>query len=179
MRKITAIVPTEIIEQKIYIIRGVKVMLSHDLAFLYQVETRVLIQAIKRNQERFPVDFMFQLNEKELNNWRSQIVTSNPGAKMGLRYQPYAFTEQGVAMLSAVLKSKRAVDMSIAIVRAFVKLRELLASHKDLVKEIEKIRREQKGQNQKIESIMNAINKLLAHQIEAKKKEPIGFRIRK
>jgi len=100
-------VPGEIIEQKIYLIRGHKVMLSHDLAVLYQVETRVLVQAVKRNIERFPQDFMFQLNESEFSNLKSQIVTSSWGGAR--RSRPYAFTEQGVAMLSAVLKSDRGI----------------------------------------------------------------------
>ena len=113
-------------------------MLDVDLAELYQVETRVLNQAVRRNQERFPGDFMFQLTEEEADNLRSQFVTSSSGYG-GRRYLPYAFTEFGVAMLSAVLKSQRAVQMSILIMRAFVKLRELIASHKDLAARIEKL----------------------------------------
>src|SRR5579871_1891317 len=107
--------PVEAITRHIYLIRGNKVMLSPDLADLYQVETRALIQAVKRNIDRFPEDFMFQLTKKELENWRSQIVISIPGAKMGLRRPPYAFTELGVAMLSSVLNSDRAIRMNIAI----------------------------------------------------------------
>jgi hypothetical protein len=114
-------------------------MLDADLAELYQVETRALIQAVKRNLDRFPEDFMFQLNQEELENWRSQIVMSNPAAKMGLRRPPYAFTELGVAMLSSVLNSDRAVQMNIVIMRAFVRLRELSATHKELARQIEKL----------------------------------------
>jgi len=120
-------------------------MLDADLAELYQVETRALIQAVKRNLDRFPEDFMFQLNQEELENWRSQIVMSNPAAKMGLRRPPYAFTELGVAMLSSVLNSDRAVQMNIVIMRAFVRLRELSATHKELARQIEKLETGQKN----------------------------------
>src|SRR5882724_11512935 len=123
-------VPIQLIERRIYLIRGQKVMLDSDLAELYQVETRALNQAVRRNLDRFPEDFMFQLSEQELENWRSQIVMSNPTSRMGLRRPPYAFTEHGVAMLSSVLNSVRAVQMNILIIRAFVQLRELLATHK-------------------------------------------------
>src|SRR4051812_15612668 len=115
----------ERIEKAILHIRGQKVLLDRDLAVLYEVETKVLNQAVRRNRTRFPADFMFQLSEEEFRNWKSQIVTSNPSAKMGLRKRPYAFTEQGVAMLSSVLHSERAVLVNIAIMRAFVQLREL------------------------------------------------------
>jgi ORF6N domain len=114
-------------------------MLDSDLADLYQVETRALNQAVNRNLARFPEDFMFQLNKEELENWRSQIVISNSGAKMGLRRPPYAFTELGVAMLSSVLTSDRAVRMNIRLMRAFVRMRELLATHKALAAKIEKL----------------------------------------
>jgi hypothetical protein len=133
-----------LIERRIHVIRGQKVMLDSDLAEIYQVPTKALNQAVKRNPGRFPEDFMFRLSSEEFDNWRSQIVTSNPGAKMGIRRPPYAFTEHGAAMLSAVLNSGRAVQMSILIVRAFVKLRELLAGNKDLALRIEQI---EAGQN--------------------------------
>jgi hypothetical protein len=177
MKKDLTVIPVEIIERKIYLIRGMKVMLDRDLAFLYEINTKVLIQAIKRNKDRFPYDFMFQISEKEFKNWRSQIVTSNPGAKMGLRRPPYVFTEHGVAMLSSVLKSKKAVQVNVAIVRAFIKLRELLATHKDLILEIDKIKREQKGQNKRIQSIISIINQMLNPPID-ENREPMGFRDR-
>jgi hypothetical protein len=120
------LVPVQLIERRIYIIRGQKVMLSPDLAEIYQVEPRALVQAVKRNADRFPVDFMFQLTREEYANLKSQIVISRWGGTR--RATPYAFTEHGVAMLSAVLRSRRAVQMSILIVRAFVRIRELLAS---------------------------------------------------
>lgn len=130
------LVPSPYIERRIYVIRGQKVMLDSDLAEMYQVPTKRLNEAVKRNLARFPQDFMFQLGNEELENWRSQIATSNPAAKMGIRRPPYAFTEHGVAMLSAVLNSERAIRMSILIVRAFVKLREVLAANKDLARKI-------------------------------------------
>jgi hypothetical protein len=111
------IVPVEIIEWRILLIRGQKVMLDRDLAQLYQVTTGALNQAVQRNRERFPADFMFQLNTKEFENWKSQIVISNPAARMA-RKRPYAFTEQGVAMLSSVLKSQRAALVNVAVIRA-------------------------------------------------------------
>jgi len=176
MQKTKTLMPKEFIEQKIYVIRGMKVMLSYDIASLYDVEVKVLIQAVKRNINRFPSDFMFQLNKSEFTNLKSQIVTSSWGGAR--RAFPYAFTEQGVAMLASVLKNRRAVDMSIAIVRAFIKLRELLASHKDLILEINKIKKDQKNQNSKIEAIIDIINRLLAPEISAKKGK-MGFSNRK
>jgi phage regulator Rha-like protein len=140
-------VPLELIERRIYVIRGQKVMIDSDLAELYGVLTKNLNKAVQRNRDRFPEDFMFQLTEEEYDNLRLQtatsslrfqIGTSNEG-RGGRRYLPYAFTEHGVAMLSAVLNSDRAIQMSIVIVRAFVKLRELLATHKDLARRIEKL----------------------------------------
>jgi hypothetical protein len=125
------IVNIERIEKLIYLIRGQKVMLDRDLAELYAVKTKVLKQAVRRNIARFPEDFMFELTKEEFENWRSQFVTSNRD-KMGLRYRPMAFTEQGVAMLSSVLNSERAIEVNILIMRAFVTLREMLATHKEL-----------------------------------------------
>ena len=119
--------PTLIIQQKIFVIRGEQVILDRDLAQLYGIETKVLNQAVKRNIKRFPEDFMFQLTNEETQNWRSQFVTSN-SIKMGLRRNPYAFTEQGVAMLSGVLNSDVAIEVNIAIMRTFVAVRRLVAS---------------------------------------------------
>jgi ORF6N domain-containing protein len=168
------VVPVEFIERKIYLIRGHKVMLDSDLAELYQVPTKRLNEAVKRNRGRFPDDFMFQLSEHELENWRSQIATSNPGAKMGLRRAPYAFTEHGVAMLSAVLKSQRAVEMSILIVRAFVRLREYLATHKDLARKLEDVERTQLEHSAHIQQIFDYIERLLEPAPEPPKRR-IGF----
>ena len=129
------IVPVEFIERKIYLIRGCKVMLDSDLAELYQVPTQRLNEAVRRNHGRFPADFMFQPSADELENWRSQIATSNVG-RGGRRYTPYAFTEHGVAMLSSVLSSDRAVELNILIIRAFVRLREYPATHQDLARKL-------------------------------------------
>lgn len=133
----------EFIGQRIYLLRGQKIMLDSDLADLYRVETKALNRAVKRNLARFPEDFMFQLSAGEVRSLRCQIGTSNAG-RGGRRYLPNAFTEHGVAMLSSVLNSERAVQMNILIVRAFVKLREVLATHRDLAQEIEQLARTQK-----------------------------------
>jgi hypothetical protein len=118
-------------------LRGQKVMLDTDLADLYQVPTKVLNQAVRRNKDRFPADFMFQLTADEFSALRSQIVTLDTGRGQHRKYLPYAFTEQGVAMLSSVLRSKRAVNVNIEIMRAFVRLRELLATHEDLANKLD------------------------------------------
>ena len=155
----TALIPAERIGRSILLVRGEKVLLDRDLADLYQVETRVLIQAVKRNIGRFPTDFMFQLSTKELERWRSQFVMSNPAAKMGLRRRPYAFTEQGVAMLSSVLHSERAVDVNIEIMRAFVRLRQMLASHEELARKLDAL---EKKYNAQFRVVFDAIRLLMA-----------------
>ncbi|MGD1028907.1 ORF6N domain-containing protein [Candidatus Binatus soli] len=167
MAKPQPVVPLERIANRIYLIRGEKVMLDHDLAELYGVQTKVLLQAVKRNIERFPDDFLFQFSKQELENWRSQIVTSNPTAKMGLRRPPYAFTELGVAMLSSVLGSKRAVQVNIAIMRAFVKLRQILASNRQLARKVQE-------HDRKIAILFDTVQKLLTPP-EPPKKRPIGY----
>ncbi|MDO9263066.1 MAG: ORF6N domain-containing protein, partial [Desulfosalsimonadaceae bacterium] len=129
-------VSVETITGKICLIRGTRVILDRDLAELYGVETKRLKEQVRRNIARFPEDFMFELTKEELKNWRSQFATSNT-VKMGLRYAPMAFTEQGVAMLSSVLNSDRAVEVNIAIMRVFVKLRHMLLENKDLQKSLE------------------------------------------
>ena len=165
----TVLVHEEKIIKKIYLIRGRKVMLDRDLAALYKVQTKVLNQAVKRNMKRFPKEFMFQLTKKELENWRSQYVTSNQ-EKMGLRRRPYAFNEQGVAMLSSVLNSNRAIEVNIAIIKTFVKLREIISTHKDLRRKIEKM--EEKYDYQ-FKVVFDAIKELLETPEKPKKK--IGF----
>ena len=155
------------IENKIYFIRGQKVMIDHDLAALYGVETKVLIQAVKRNLERFPEDFMFLLTEKEFKILRSQFVTSSWG---GRRYIPYVFTEQGVAMLSSVLRSKRAIQVNIQIMRTFTKLKSLLATHKDLQRKIEEM---EKKYDQQFRVVFDAIRALITP--PAPKRKKIGF----
>ncbi len=133
-----SIIPVEQIASRIYIIRGQKVMLDRDLAELYGVSTGRLNEQAKRNIIRFPKDFMFPLTKKEMENWKSQIATSNPSLKMSLRKAPLAFTEPGVAMLSSVLHSERAVEVNIGIIRTFIRMREMLATNKELARMVEK-----------------------------------------
>ena len=166
--------PIQLIERRIYLQRGRKVMLDADLAELYQVPTKALNQAVRRNLDRFPEDFMFQLSKDELRNWKSQIVTSNPGTKMGLRKPPLAFTEQGVAMLSSVLKSKRAVQVNIVIMRAFVKLREVMAGHKDLALKIDELERKYKKHDKALQVVFETIKNLLKPPATGLRR-PIGF----
>jgi len=154
------ILPVEVVERRIYSIRGQKVMPSPDLADLYRVETRALVQAVKRNMDRFPRDFMFQLTTKELALLKSQIVISSWGGTR--RGTPYAFTEHGVLMLSSVLRSKRAVRVNVVIVRAFVKLREILATHKDLARKLEDLERKYREHDAQIKAVFDAIHNLLA-----------------
>jgi len=160
------VVPMEMIEKKIYLIRGQKVMLDRDLASLYGVETRALNQAVRRNVDRFPADFMFSLTREEIRNL-SQIVISS---KMKHAPSVLVFTEQGVAMLSSVLRSKRAVQANIAIMRTFVKLREMMASHKDLARKLEDLEKKYDGQFQ---VVFEAIRQLIA--VEERPKTKIGY----
>jgi hypothetical protein len=153
-------VSVELIERRIYLIRGHKVMLSPDLAELYNVEARALNQAVKRNSDRFPDDFMFQLTREESRNLKSHFVISRWGGSR--RAAAYAFTQEGVAMLSSVLKSRRAVQVNIAIMRAFVRLREIMTTHKDLARKMEDLERTQREQGATIDTIFGAIKKLLA-----------------
>ena len=141
------IIPRKVIEKKIYEFRGKKVILDRDLAELYGVETRTLNQAVKRNEERFPQDFMFRLNTEEFRNLRSQTVTSSWG---GTRYPPRAFTEHGILMLSNVLKSERAVKVSIQIIRVFNAMREMIGEYNELIGRLQKIERRQDIESKEI-----------------------------
>jgi ORF6N domain len=163
----TTSVPIERIANKIYFIRETKVMLDRDLAELYGVETKVLKQAVRRNIKRFPNDFMLELTKDEFENLRSQFVTSSWG---GARYLPMAFTEQGVAMLSTVLTSDRAIQVNIQIMRAFTQLRQMLSTHKDLKRKIESM---EKKYDQQFQVVFEAIKQLLTEEDKPKKK--IGF----
>ena len=165
------LIPVAIIERKIYLIRGEKVMLSMHLAELYGVETRTLNQAVKRNIHRFPEDFMFQINESETDQLVSQNVI--PHKKYFGGSLPYAFTEQGVAMLSSVLNSERAVQVNIAIMRAFVKLREMIASNKDLARRLDDI---EKKYDSQFKVVFDAIRQLMTP--PEPKKRKIGFEVR-
>jgi ORF6N domain-containing protein len=167
-------VPIERIEKRILLVRGRKVLIDADLAALYGVETRALNQAVKRNAERFPPDFMFQLSRKELQNWRSQAVISNPGVKMGLRRAPFAFTEHGALMAATVLNSPRAVETGLYVVRAFVRLRQFLASHKDLARRLEEHEKRLASHDQAIAGLVNTIQSLMAPP-ERTQRRPIGF----
>jgi len=167
------IITVERIKHKIIILRGHKVMLSTDLAELYQVEARALIQAVKRNRERFPEDFMFQLTWEEADSLRSQFVTLKKRGSH-IKYLPYAFTEQGVAMLSSVLKSRRAVLVNIAIMRAFVLMRQVLAAHKELALKLKALELKVGRHDKDIKEILDAIRQLMAPPPE-KPKGKIGF----
>ena len=169
----SSLVPIERIEGKILLIRGQKVMLDRDLAELYGVKTKALKQAVRRNIKRFPDDFMFELTKEEFENWRSQFVTSNSD-KMGLRYVPMAFTEQGVAMLSSVLNSERAILVNIQIMRAFTKLRQMLATNEEFRRKMEDVGRKIEEHDIKFEIVFEAIEKLITP-LPAKEIK-IGFR---
>ena len=171
-KMVDAIIPLKSTVSRILLIRGKRVMLSIDLAELYVVETRVLNQAVKRNIERFPKDFMFQLTLSEAQALVSQNV--RPHIKYFGGHLPYAFTEQGVAMLSSVLRSKRAIQVNIAIMRAFVKLREIVTTHKDLAYKLNILERRIEKHDEEIRSIFEAIRQLMAPR--QKSRRMIGFR---
>lgn len=164
-----SLIPNERILNKIYIIRERKVMLDRDLAELYGVKTKALNLAVKRNAKRFPEDFMFQLNKEEFKNWRFQIETSKSD-KMGLRRPPYVFTEQGVAMLSSVLKSDRAIAVNIQIIRTFTRIRELLVTNESLHHKIMEMENKYDG---KIKEVFTTLHSLLEDNKKPKRK--IGF----
>ena len=161
------------IERKIYLIRGQKVMLDKDLATLYAVPTKRLNEQVKRNIERFPEDFMFRLTIEEAGSSRSQFATLKKG--QNIKYLPYAFTEQGVAMLSTVLNSKRAIQVNIAIMRAFVKLREILSTHKELSHKLSQLERKIEKHDGEIQGIFEAIRQLMTPSKKSKRR--IGFHI--
>jgi hypothetical protein len=175
MKSKHAVVPVERIQQTIFLIRGQKVILDRDLAQLYGIPTKALKQAVRRKIRRFPEDFMFELTKKEFENWRSQIVTSK-GDKMGLRYKPMAFTEQGVAMLSSGLNSGRAIEVNIAIMRAFVRLREVVSTHKKLALKLRELERKIEGHDESIQAIFEAIHQLMKPPEKPRKK--IGFEVK-
>jgi hypothetical protein len=166
------LVPIERVENKIYLIRGQKVMLDFDLALLYLLPTKQLKRQVKRNFERFPADFMFELTQEEYNALRCQIGTLKRGGHS--KYPPYAFTEQGIAMLSSVLGSKRAIQVNIAIMRAFVKLRQILSTHKELAVKLRELERKFENHDSDIKSIFDAIRKIMAQPVKPIHK--IGFR---
>lgn len=172
------IIVDEVVMNKIYIVRGQKVMLDRDLAELYQIETKVLKQSVKRNKDRFPDDFMFELTEIEFNNWRSQFVTSNSD-KLGLRYAPFAFTEQGVAMLSSVLKSKKAVHVNIQIIRIFTRMRQLLMDNTEIRLAIEKLEKKTDNNTKNIEVVFQYMDELIDKKESVKPRKQIGYKLPK
>jgi len=170
----TSVVPIESIANKIVFLRGEKVLLDHYLAELYGVETKVLKQAVRRNIKRFPDDFMFELTKEENQSLRSQNVTLKRGQHS--KYSPFAFTEQGVAMLSSVLNSDRAIDVNIAIMRAFVQLRKIITSHDELSNKLAELARHIEDHDDQIHAIFEAIQQLMTPP-ETKKKK-IGFMVK-
>ena len=174
----TDLIPVQIIENKIFVIRGQKVMLDSDLALLYDVETFNLNKAVKRNSSRFPTDFMFQLTKEE---WESLIFQNgiSKEGRGGRRFNPYVFTEQGVAMLSSILKSERAIAVNVQIMRTFVKLREMALTHKDLSQRLDELEKSfinyTKENNIDIQEIFSQL-KYLTDRTETKQTENVGFR---
>lgn len=169
-------IPDEIITNKIYLIREQKVMLDRDLAELYKVETKQLKRQVRRNIERFPEDFMFQLNNEEFQNWRSQFGTSNISDKMGLRYAPMVFTEQGVAMLSSVLSSQTAIKVNIQIIRVFTKIRQMFTDNLSIKLEIEDIKKKLTSQNKNIELVFSYLDELLEKKENEIPRTKIGYK---
>lgn len=175
INKNASIVPLERVVSRIFLVRGQKVMLDADLAKLYRVTTKRLNERIKRNADRFPSDFMFQLNTKEHNSLRSQIATSKEQTgRGGRRYMPYVFTEHGAIMVASVLDSERAVQISIYVVRAFVQLREMLSSNKALTHKLNELERKLTTHDHAITELIEAIRQLMIPP-ESQKKRPIGF----
>lgn len=163
------LIPAENIDHLIFLIRGQKVMLDKDLAQLYGVPTKRLNEQVRRNRKRFPPDFMFQMSKAEMENWRSQFATSNSSLKMGLRRPPYVFTEHGVAMLSSVLNSDRAVEINIMIMRAFIRLRQMVSLNRALAKRLAAVERRLTGHDADILHFYQVIQNLT-------RPERIGFK---
>lgn len=178
MKSKSEIIPHGLIENKIFVIRGRKVILDFHLAELYGVSTKSLNLAVRRNVKRFPGDFMFQLTGEEFGRLkevlRFQFETSKSDPRGGRRYSPYAFSEHGVAMLATVLHSERAIDVNIAIIRTFVKLREILSTHKELAFKLKQLELKTEKHDEEIQTIFEAIRQLMAPPLQ-KPKQPIGF----
>lgn len=168
-------VPDEILINKIYLIRGQKVMLDRDLAELYGIETKALKQAVKRNRERFPADFMFEMNKNEFVQWRKKNITKTQD-RLGLRYAPFCFSEQGVTMLSCVLNSQRAIEVNIQVIRIFSRLREFVVTHKDILLKLEHLERKVVSQDGDIKLIFKYLRELLTPRTKPARK--IGFKQR-
>lgn len=173
-KELQMLVAEQKILNRIYVVRGEKIMLDKDLAEMYGVETKQLKRQVKRNTDRFPKDFMFELNKKEFENLRNQIGTSSWG---GTRYMPMAFTEQGVAMLSSILNSKTAIEVNIRIIRVFTKLREYTLTNKEILLQLAKLEKEVKGNSKDIENIFMVLKELVEKQSKpAVPRQKIGFK---
>ena len=166
-------IPDDVIAGKIYEIRGQKVMIDRDLAALFDVETRSLKQAVRRNIRRFPEDFMFEMTDAEFQDWRSQSLTTNAD-RMGLRYAPFCFSEQGVTMLSCVLNSDLAIEMNIRIIRVFVQLKRMLTISHELVRKLEEIEARVADHDESIELIFDYLKKLIEEPVQPRR--TIGYR---
>jgi len=167
-------IPDELVMNKIYLVRGLKVMLDNDLADLYDIETKRLKEAVRRNIDRFPEDFMFELTQDEFESLRSQIATLKTGRGQHPKYMPFAFTEQGVAMLSSVLKSETAIRVNIQIIRIFTRMREMIMTHKDILLQLEKIEKKLAGHDEDITLIFGYLKQLLNPPQPPRRK--IGFK---
>jgi hypothetical protein len=171
-------IPDDVIISKIYLIRGYKVMLDRDLALLYGVDTKRLKESVKRNLNRFPEDFMFELSKDELANWRSQYGTSK-SEKMGLRITPFAFTEYGLLMLASVLNSERAIQINIQIVRIFSRMRTMIESHKEILKKLEQLEKKDMELDEKVSLVFEYLKELEQTKLEEtdfKQRKLIGFK---
>ena len=176
--KLPEIFPDDVVLTKIHLIRDQKIMIDRDLAELYGIETRRLKEAVRRNRKRFPEDFMFEMTKEELSNWRSQIATSN-AERMGLRYQPFCFTEQGMTMLSCVINSERAIMVNIQIIRIFSRMRELLVPNRDILQKLLDLESKGIDHDKKINLIFKYLEKLRKSEAEkqnVKQRPRIGFK---
>ena len=176
--KLPEIFPDDVVLTKIYLIRDQKIMIDRDLAELYGIETRRLKEAVRRNRKCFPEDFMFEMTKEELSNWRSQIATSN-SERMGLRYQPFCFTEQGMTMLSCVLNSERAIRVNIQIIRIFTRMRELLIPNRDILQKLLDLESKGMDHDRKINLIFKYLQQLRKSETEKqefKQRPRIGFK---
>ncbi len=170
------LIPDEVIINQIYLIKGQKVMIDRDLAKLYGVETKRLKEVVRRNLDRFPDDFMFQMSQQEFEIWRKEI-SLNQEDIMGLRHIPFCFTEQGVTMLSCILRSKQAIQVNIRVIRIFTKLREIILTHKDILLKLEQIEKVVTGHNDEIQIIFDALKKLMNHQQQKQVRTQVGYKI--
>jgi len=174
-KELQALVMEQKILNRIYVVRNEKVMLDRDLAELYGIETKVLKQAVKRNIARFPKDFMFEMTVNEFTKWKQGAALSTSD-KQGLRYAPFCFTEQGVTMLSCILNSKTAIEVNLRVIRVFVKMREYVLTHKEILLQLAKLEKEVKGNSIDIENIFMVLKELLAKDSKPVARNKIGFK---